>query len=413
MKQDIIFIGAGPIGLLAAIQLKLKYSDKEVLMFEKYAEPVRNHAMYVDKSSFAGMDRSNGFGELLDSIPSKITISEFEKKLRAFAKKINVNIEYKEVTNFNSLKEEFPDTKYFVGSGGLKGIIHAQEFKSEKQIDETLRYAAEVKYRVEGKIRPLSKLTELPGVLSNTKHLVSEYVGHEKDGFTPISLRIFINEETFNGMKDATFKNPYKLSDKDKLDSDLLDTITIYLSARKEIAGEIMVEDSLKISTIKLSIQASKFFSKQEDDIILLTIGEESFACPFYRSFNDNATTVPDFIKTMARLFDNKNEESKKPNTNAFFSSTSISSLKDEETPLEYYRCKIQKLIDSEIKTIHLLNSGIDLVESSVASSKATHLGHAKLMTTKGGRNFLDKQQPNNSKADTSFSGNKKDCRIV
>lgn len=76
---DIIFIGAGPIGLLGAIQLKLQFPEKEILMFEKYEVPIRNHAMYVEQSSFAGMDRSNGFGEVLDGIPSKVIISDLEK----------------------------------------------------------------------------------------------------------------------------------------------------------------------------------------------------------------------------------------------------------------------------------------------------------------------------------------------
>lgn len=47
---DIIFVGAGPIGLLGAIQLKLQCPDKEILMFEKYEVPIRNHAMYVEQN---------------------------------------------------------------------------------------------------------------------------------------------------------------------------------------------------------------------------------------------------------------------------------------------------------------------------------------------------------------------------
>ena len=181
MKPDIIFIGAGPIGLLGAIQLKLQCPDKNILMFEKYQEPVRTHSMYVDHDSFAGMDRSNGFGKLLDDISSKIQISDLEKTLRQYAAQIGIHIDYNEITDFKELQQQYPDTHYFVGSGGLRGIIHPQVFNNENQINEPLRYAIEVKYKANGKTRKLNKLTEIPGVLAYGNHLVSEYVGHEKD----------------------------------------------------------------------------------------------------------------------------------------------------------------------------------------------------------------------------------------
>ncbi|ARB92111.1 hypothetical protein [Legionella longbeachae] len=260
---DVIFIGAGPIGLLGAIQLKLQFPEKEILMFEKYEVPIRNHAMYVEQSSFSGMDRSNGFGEVLERIHSKVTISDLEKKLREYATSIGIKIQYQEVKDFNELQEQYPQTDYFVGSGGLKGIIHPQVFNGENQINEPLRYAAEVKYKVSGTTRTLNKVTELPGVLAHTKHLVSEYVGYLKEGQTPISLRIFIDESTYQAMKGATFKTPYTLTDKDKIPPDLYQTLTTYLKGRKHLAQEIIEEGTLKISTITLSFMPVKIFVRK------------------------------------------------------------------------------------------------------------------------------------------------------
>ncbi|WP_233590489.1 hypothetical protein [Legionella qingyii] len=71
--------GVLTIGLLGAIQLKLQFPEKEILMFQKYEVPIRNHAMYVEQNSFSGMDRSNCFGDVLDSIPSKVIINDLEK----------------------------------------------------------------------------------------------------------------------------------------------------------------------------------------------------------------------------------------------------------------------------------------------------------------------------------------------
>jgi hypothetical protein len=400
---DIIFVGAGPIGLLGAIQLKLQCPDKEILMFEKYEVPIRNHAMYVEQNSFSRMDRSKGFGEVLDSISSKIIISELEKKLRGYATSIGIKIQYQEVKDFNELKMHYPDTTYFVGSGGLRGIIHPQVFNGEDQINESLRYAVEVKYKALGATRSLNKVTELPGVLAYTKQLVSEYVGHLKDELTPISLRVFIDEPTYQAMRNATFKTPYTLSDKDKIPPALWKTIDTYLKGRQYIAAETIEENSLKISTITLSIYASKDFCKQIDGKTIFQIGEEGFACPFYRSFNDNASCIPFFTKAIKAHIENNKIESNKIGTSSFFS---VSTL--EEDPLEYYQHNVQGLVNNEIRTIYYLNLGIEMLETSVASSQSIpQFSGSKLNLKRGGKIFLNdvnREHQNDEREYTSSS---------
>lgn len=393
---DIIFIGAGPIGLLAAIQLKLQCPEKEILMFEKYEIPVRNHAMYVEPSSFAGMDRSKEFGTILDGIPTKVIISDLEKTLRTYAVSIGINIEFEDIRDLSELKSRYPHTDYFVGSGGLRGIIHPQVFNNENQINEPLRYAVEIKYKAIGAARALNKFSELPGVLARCNHLVSEYVGRLKDELTPISLRIFINELEYQSMREATFKSPFTLEDRGRIPDDLYKSITRYLQGRELIAGERIDENSLKISTITLSIYASRQFCKREDGKTIFQLGEEGFACPFYRSFNDNASCVPFFTKAMKALFENKAVESNKfssstaPNSSSFFASSSSSSSTIVQDPLEYYQTKVQRLVNREIRVIHTLNFGIKMLESTAASSRSTPKISGSFLSFKpGGRDFL------------------------
>lgn len=381
---DIIFIGAGPIGLLGAIQLKLQCSNKDILMFEKRKSPSRTHSMYVQKSSFAGMDRSQGFGAILDSIDSKINISDLEILLRDYAQSIGIKIVYKAIDSFEALKEKYPETTYFVGSGGLGGIIHPQVFNNENQINESLRYAVEVKYKAEGEAHDLSLFSGLSGVLANTNHVVSEYVGHLKNGLTSVSLRIFIDEPAYEVMKDATFKNPFTLDDQDKIPDKLYKTITTYLSGRKNLTGEIMQAGSLRIASIILSIYASKVFCKQEDDKVIFQIGEEAFACPFYRSFNDNASCIPYFTKAMKALFENTVVEKH------ISSSTLFKLPVSKIEPLLHYQDEVQKFVTKEIVTVRILNTGLKMIDSSVTSTQRTpKLSHVKLSMTQGGRAFL------------------------
>lgn len=384
---DIIFIGAGPVGLLAAIDFQLQFPNKKVLMYEKYEVPTRNHAMYVDHKSFSNLNRSKGFGEILDNIAPKVIISDLEVILRKFATAIGIKILYQEINNFNELKQQYPDTQYFVGSGGLRGIIHPQIFNNENQINENIRYAVEVKYKALGGARVLNKFIEVPDVLANTKHVVSEYVGHLKNEVTPISLRIFIDASTYELMQNATFKNPYTLNDKDKIPVELYKTIDHYIKGRKHLAKETIQENSLKISTIKLTIYASKQFGKQiEGNITIFQLGEEAFACPFYRSFNDNASCIHFFTKAMDALLKNTQMEPNKLNSSSMFKSRSV-----EESPLTYYHRNVQHMIDNEIRTIHLLDTGLKTVTSTVNSlQKAPKISSSSLHLKPGGKDFLN-----------------------
>ncbi|WP_242604438.1 hypothetical protein [Legionella gresilensis] len=394
MAPDIIFIGAGPIGLLGAIQLKLQCPYIDILMFEKYKTPLRNHAMYIDHSSFADMDRSQGFGEVLDNIPAKVLISDLEIMLRQYAESIEIKIQYEEIKDFNELKNQYPTTNYFVGSGGLRGIIHPQVFNSENQINDALRYAVEVKYKAIGKTRSLNKVTEIPGILSYTNNLVSEYVGRLKDGLTPISLRIFIDELTYQVMKEATFKNPYTLADQEKFPAELFKTINTYLQARKHLANELIARDSLKISTITLSLYASKYFCKEVDGKVIFKIGEEAFACPFYRSFNDNAFCIPFFTKAMKALFEETKVEVKKFSASYYFKVSAV-----EKEPLDYYQHDLQAFVNREVRTIHFLNSGIDILESSVATSQSLPKVSTSLRLKPAGRMFIEEVNKENDNA--------------
>jgi len=387
MKPDVIFIGSGPIGLLGAIQLKLSCPETDILMFEKYENPVRSHAMYLNHGSFTRMNRTHGFGELIDAMPGKVIIREFELELRAFAVSLGIDICFQQVDDFKELEKEFPDTKYFIGSGGLRGILHSQVFNSDNQVNEPLRYAVEVKYKAEGSVRKLGTLTEVPGVLAHTKHLVSEFVGHEKNGSTPVSLRIFIDEETSLHIREATYKNPFLLDDPDhreKMPSDLLDSIETWLSARRRLAHEIIEDDAVKITMITLSLYASRDFCRETEGKVIFKIGEEAFACPFYRSFNDNAYCIPYFTKAMKALLQ------KTPVTDFGKGSSRLYSAETHMHPPEYYQKAIQKFINREMVVVHMLNSGITGLEMSAATSRKVPLvSGSKLMSNEDEREFL------------------------
>ena len=168
--------------------------------------------------------------------------------------------------------------------------------------------------------------------------------------------------------------------------SDLYNSIITYLKGREHLVAEKIEENSLKISTITLSIYASQDFCKKVEGKTIFQIGEEGFACPFYRSFNDNASSIPFFTKSMKALFENEKVVSNKISPSSFFSVSTI-----EEDPLVYYQHSVQGLVNNEIRTIHCLNFGIEMLETSVASTQfCPRFSGSELSLKKEGQIFLN-----------------------
>ena len=50
-NPDFVIVGAGPVGLWTAIQLKKRASDSRVIIFERYSDYQRSHVIRLDKLS--------------------------------------------------------------------------------------------------------------------------------------------------------------------------------------------------------------------------------------------------------------------------------------------------------------------------------------------------------------------------
>ncbi|MBI2785163.1 MAG: hypothetical protein HYX60_02175 [Legionella longbeachae] len=102
----------------------------------------------------------------------------------------------------------------------------------------------------------------------------------------------------------------------------------------------------------------------------------------------------------MKALFENNHVVSNKISSNSIFKlSTS------EKDPLEYYEHEVQGLVNSEIRTIHVLNFGIKMLETSVTSTQsAPQIFSSKLLLKRGGKTFLDEVNTDDKKDHENFS---------
>lgn len=395
MNPKVIFVGAGPVGLMTAIQAKLYDPDLPILMLEKYPEYKRKHILHLEQSSFADSHPDQEFQNFVKSLPSSIRTNELEDALLVYAKKLGIVIEYAEVKSCKELAQHCPSAEIIVGADGSHSIVHEQIFNHEYQIQKTLQHIAELKYEVQGDTRPLNKIMEVVPALTYTRHLISEFVGKENDKKTPVSLRLFIDETTYEKMKNATFKNPYHLSDiqqsQDQEIKALNESINAWLTARKDLANEQRIENSERLTTTHLPVYASKeFVNEGYAGKTWFLVGDAAFGVPYFRSLNNGILCSSQLAKAIHAGI---HHQSIPVETFSDSSSFSSSSVRQEETPAENYRNFIQRLVVKERWLAEAKSMGVTSLQVSAASSRAMPVPRMKLLKTAGGRNFKSHMQ--------------------
>ncbi|BCA94845.1 hypothetical protein TUM19329_12060 [Legionella antarctica] len=183
------------------------------------------------------------------------------------------------------LLNQFPTAQTIIGADGAHSIVRRQLFDDEKIVDENLQYIVEIKYKAQGAASRLPAATYGPA-LGQVQHFISENVGKEKEGSTPVSLFVFVDEETYKEIR--TIPNA-KLTDLDpttKKMKQLLNSIRPWISLRKIALDEVMISDSEKINGVALSVYQSASFAKEIKDKRVYLVGDAAAAVPYYRALN-------------------------------------------------------------------------------------------------------------------------------
>lgn len=370
---DIIFVGAGPVGLFTAIQIKLQDPSLDVMMFEKYAEYQRKHVLIIDSDSYKNAHPDAHFQRIISGLHGAVRTSVIEEQLLSFAREIGIEIQYENITSADSILARFPKTPVIVGADGSHSMIRQQIFGDRLDTYEDLQYVVEIKYEVEGAARQLNLLNEYLPAITQTNHLVTEHVGKEKDGRTPVSTRIFVNKATFDTLKDlgVTFKNPLKLIDAKNASTNetkkLFDSIHAWLIAREDLTGEKRIIDSEKITIINLPVYRSESFAVEQHNKKWFLVGDAALGVPYFRALNAGLMSGTQLAKIIYTCFHPPMAKAK----NEWSSFSTISQRLEEATVIDKYNYQISRIANDEISWACIRNSGVNMAMSSVASSQA------------------------------------------
>jgi hypothetical protein len=314
LTADIVFVGAGPVGIWTAILTKLANRGQHIHMIEKRTTYQRTQELHVHPATFQHSHvqdpRLDSLVDGLTALGELIPIQTLEARLLAFARDIGIQIEYYEVLSPGCLSLDFPKARHFIGSDGASSKFREAFFGQTSQIGTTESYQAHVTYRVNGEAKSIhpdsakidgfiSKLflriaeifTSSSSAKDSTKwglpwhwgegcygaiHAMTSPLLRERiQRADPHSFRLAfrISQDIFNQLMGATARTPFNL---DQVPQSLRDDINLWCGVKKGLHGEEIVPGSLKITSVKLRATRSPAFVLHHDTAPTFGIGENT-----------------------------------------------------------------------------------------------------------------------------------------
>ena len=326
MCADIVIVGGGPVGLWTAIQIKKRRPNLDVQVYERFEEYQRTHVLRLQKSSMLFYSKGKVeppeeafFKEITGKRLSKsraafqkasglvmIRTHDLEKALKNYAGAMGVKLAYEKIEDPESLMAKHPECKRFIAADGAHSRMR-EAILGEDAVDEyPLQHVVEIKYQAEGRAGKLGALTEALKVNKSMSSMAFEYVGREKDGTTPVTVRFFIDKATYDALPQASFKDPLTPDDP-RLPAQLAKDISTYMNARKVNAGEKYQEGSAKLSKLTLSMYAAKKFAVSMDDgKAWFFVGDAALGVPYFRALNSGLIIGSQLALILTRDVPNK-----------------------------------------------------------------------------------------------------------
>lgn len=302
METDVVIVGGGPVGLWTAIQTKKRNPDAQIKIYERYTEYQRSHVLKLENLSMllygktsedplekqfyedvTGKSLKNAFQRATGSV--YIKTNDLEAALKRYAQGVGVDITYETVSDTQTVMDKHPECKTFIAADGAHSRIRQELLGDEAVKDYPLQHVVEVKYQAKAGAKPL----DLKGNYKTnklTKNMVFEYVGREKDGIVPITLRFFVDKKTYDDLPEASFKKPLLLSDGQDIPEQLAQDIKTYMNVRKDKAAEEYVEGSAKVTGLTLSLYAARKFAVHKEDKNWFLVGDAAMGVPYFRALN-------------------------------------------------------------------------------------------------------------------------------
>jgi len=303
MCADIVIIGGGPVGLWTAIQLKKRDPALDIRIYERYETYRRSHVLKLERQALSlyskkrydwpeakfllSVTGKNPAEMMLPSLKREsvyLRTNDLEDALKTYAHDLGLNIVYDKISSPQEAERRHPECKNFIAADGAHSAMRTALIGGNAVKSYPLQHIVEIKYEVEGKTAPLTTAENFR-INKQLDGMVFEYVGREKNGKTPVTLRFFIDENTYRALPDAGFKNPLGLDDP-RLPENLAQDIEAYMAERSNITKERPCRDSAKIGKLVLSLYRARKFAVKHGNKSWFLAGDAAMGVPYFRSLN-------------------------------------------------------------------------------------------------------------------------------
>ncbi len=299
---DVVVVGAGPVGLFVAFQLKRRLPSLTVWILEKRPREratVRTNTVKIDPASLVTNLGKVVTKKLNRAMGGVTPIRTIQKELTKMAKDAGVTIQYGyEVQTPGQIHREFPGAKFVIGADGRRSIVRKTIFEDTYSQNTTLQYTMQVSYKVTNS--PAKRLEKDAGVqgyyrylklLQNTKgvnHAFQEITSKKDPSVVQLWLSI-LKQEYDILTKDLNVSvhneiNVYDKAFKAKLPL-LQKSIENIVKERRAFFHE-NIELPPTVRPINLDLYQAKDVVRQRRGKTWVLVGDSSFGLPYLRACN-------------------------------------------------------------------------------------------------------------------------------
>ncbi|MBA3537430.1 MAG: hypothetical protein H0T84_12625, partial [Tatlockia sp.] len=330
---DILVVGAGPIGLINAWGMKRLNPDLNIVILEKYTEYQRSHTLVMEPLQLAAImkatnsEQDKKLIELLKQLNDDPNIRTnalqqiFTKLAEESGIEIHTEQEVKAETINQLIDLEYPNLKLIIGADGTHSVVSDTLFPEGNQIKHEFDFVLQLRFEITGEEKAQgSRMQKFYAQMARKGLIANEYVGHFKDGKTPVTMQMMISKEDFIALKSATSKNPLKpfvdekSENSPKVPKQLISFIEQYLIDKIYDTKEAGLE--IDKSTIRISVNeapathAKKVVTTRNQTRIVLE-GDSALGLSYFKGLNAGLEASARFLSTISTSIQNSFSDKK------------------------------------------------------------------------------------------------------
>lgn len=305
--KEIIIVGAGPVGLWTAIQIKKRNPAVLISVYERYEKYQRSHVLRLDHWSMILYSKSkqDDFETLfINEVTGKSTknmqmeftkslyikTNDFELALKNYCKNLGINIIIQKIHSIKEVETLHPHCQHFIASDGAHSLLRQDLLGTDSLDTKPLQYVVELKFHVPHKTSKSKNLSDLIGLNIENKFMNFEYVGKFKNNETPLTSRFFLSKELYEKLPEASFKEPlsFKILESIPELHEFRENLLKYIEYRKDQYQDQIDLDNIKISKLVLSVYCAKKFAilNEDNNKCWFLTGDAAMGVPYFRALN-------------------------------------------------------------------------------------------------------------------------------